>query len=63
MATARAVAPGQSGWRGSCFERAAWPNCVVGDEASERILADERPDLYAGLPYPTASYDGSLPIA
>src|SRR5262249_43387390 len=30
---------------------------VVDDVKSERILADERPDLYGGLPYPTASYD------
>jgi 5-epi-alpha-selinene synthase len=30
---------------------------VVGDAGSERILADERPDLYAGLPYPGANFD------
>jgi 5-epi-alpha-selinene synthase len=30
---------------------------VVGDAGSERILADERPDLYAGFPYPGANFD------
>jgi 5-epi-alpha-selinene synthase len=40
-------------------EAGAWFRAlgVVGDARSERILADQRPDLYAGFPYPGASFD------